>query len=481
MSDTNKSGKIVTGVLWRFGEKVTAQMVSFMVSIVLARLLLPNDYGIVAIVNIFISVAEVFVTSGLGTALIQKKDADETDFSTVFWCNIALSICLYGIVFVLSPLIASFYNIPSLTAVLRVFSLRLPISAINSIQNAYVSRKMDFKKFFFATLIGTIISAIVGIAMAYKGFGVWALVAQYLTNSTIDTMALFGIVNWRPQLKFSLKRAKPLVSYGWKVLATDLLGVIFNQLNALIIGKEYTSEDLAYYTQGKKIPDLINSNIGSTLCAVLFPAMSLSNDKEEIKKIRRKSLKMMEYVMFPLMFGLISVADKVILVLMTEKWMFTVPYVRIACLSAINGTLGTTLIQEVKAIGRSDITLKIELIKKPIFFVIAIIAMKIGVMAIAWTLVIDEIIAFCFNVYPVKKYIGFNFKMHLQDALPSLMSAIVMATVVICVGFLVENTLIALIMQVFIGGVVYVALSIITKNESFGYLKELVTCKFKRG
>ena len=145
MSDTNKGSKIVTGVLWRFGEKVTAQMVSFMVSIVLARLLLPNDYGIVAIVNIFISVAEVFVTSGLGTALIQKKDADETDFSTVFWCNIALSICLYGIVFVLSPFIASFYNIPSLNAVLRVFSLRLPISAINSIQNAYVSRKMDFK------------------------------------------------------------------------------------------------------------------------------------------------------------------------------------------------------------------------------------------------------------------------------------------------------------------------------------------------
>ena len=406
MSETNRGSKIVTGVLWRFGEKVTAQMVSFMVSIVLARLLLPNDYGIVAIVNIFISIAEVFVTSGLGTALIQKKDADETDFSTVFWCNIALSICLYVIVFVLSPLIASFYNILSLTAVLRVFSLRLPISAINSIQNAYVSRKMDFKKFFFATLIGTIISAIVGIAMAYKGFGVWALV-----------------------------------------------------------------------TQGKKIPDLINSNIGSTLCAVLFPAMSLSNDKEEIKHIRRKSLKMIEYVMFPLMLGLIVVADKMILVLMTEKWMFAVPYVRITCLSAIIGTLGTTLIQEVKAIGRSDITLKMELIKKPIFLLIAIVAMKFGVMAIAWTLVIDETLAFCFNVYPVRKYIGFDFKMHLTDAIAPLVMSLIMALVVYSVGTLISNILLSLIVQVVLGAGVYVGLSLLTKNESFMDLMKMLPRK----
>lgn len=474
MSETNRGSKIVTGVLWRFGEKITAQMVSFVVSIILARLLLPSDYGVVAIVNIFISIAEVFVTSGLGTALIQKKDADETDFSTVFWCNMALSVGLYVIVFLLSPLIASFYNIPSLTAVLRVFGLRLPISAINSIQNAYVSRKMDFKKFFFATLIGTIISAIVGIVMAYKGFGVWALVTQYLTNSTIDTIALFATVNWRPKLKFSLKRAQPLISYGWKVLATDLFGVIFNQLNAIIIGKKYTSEDLAYYTQGKKVPDLINNNIGSTLCAVLFPAMSLSNDKEEIRKIRRKSLKMIEYVMFPLMFGLIAVADNMVLVLMTEKWRFAVPYVRIACLSAIVGILGTTLIQEVKAIGRSDITLKMELIKKPIFLGIAIIAMKFGVMAIAWTLVIDEILAFCFNVCPVRKYIGFDFKIYLSDAIAPLVMSLIMLFVVYGIGTFISNALLSLVVQAFSGVVIYMGLSLLTKNESFMYILKML-------
>lgn len=477
MSENNSGKKIVSGMFWRFGEKITAQIVSLVVSIVLARLLMPDDYGVVAIVNIFITIAEIFVTSGLGTSLIQKKDADETDFSTVFWCNLVMSLLLYVIVYFLAPVIAGFYDMPILVPVLRVFSLRLPISAVNSIQNAYVSRQMAFKKFFFATLIGTVVSAIVGIIMAYRGYGVWALVTQYLTNSIIDTLVLFAIINWRPQFVFSIKKAKPLVNYGWKILATDLIGVIFNQLNSFIIGKKYTSSDLAYYTQGKKFPDLINNNITSTLCAVLFPAMALSPDKESIKIIRRKSLKMMEYVLFPLMFGLIAVADKMIIVLMTDKWNFAVIYVRISCIAAVIGVLGTTLIQEVKAIGRSDITLKMELIKKPIFLIIAIIAMQYGVNAIAWTLVINEIIAFGFNVYPVRKYIGFDFKMHFLDAIPPLIMSMIMVCVVYLIGLLINNNLICLIVQVLGGIVVYVGLSIITKNESFNYLKRMILSK----
>lgn len=480
MAEKNSSSKIVTGMIWRFGEKITAQVVSFVVSIVLARLLLPNDYGVVAIVNVFIAIVEIFVTSGLGTSLIQKKDADDIDFSTVFWCNIVLSVGLYIIVFFLSPIIASFYDMPLLTPVLRVFSLRLPISAVNSIQNAYVSRKMDFRKFFFATLIGTIISAIVGIIMAYMGFGVWSLIAQYLTNAIIDTIVLFIIIQWRPHLVFSIERARPLIKYGWKILASDLIGTIFNQLNSFIIGKKYTSADLAYYTQGKKIPDLVNNNIGATLNAVLFPAMSLSADKEEIKQIRRKSLMMMEYILFPIMFGIMAIADKMVVVLMTDKWIFAVPYIRITCLSAVIGVLGTTLIQEIKAIGRSDVTLKMELLKKPVFLVIAFVAMHFGVWVIAWTLVINEIIAFCFNVYPVKKYIGFDIKTHIIDALPTLLMSIVMVAMVYGIGLIIKNDLICLMLQVFIGVIVYVGLSIITKNVSFKYLSNIIVNKIRK-
>lgn len=480
MSEVNSGKKIVSGMIWRFGEKITAQLVSFIVSIVLARILMPDDYGIVAIVNVFIVIAEIFVTSGLGTSLIQKKNADDNDFSTIFWCNIALSILLYIIVFFASPVIASFYDIPLLTPVLRVFSIRLPISAINSIQNAYVSKKMDFKKFFFATLIGTIISGVVGITMAYMGFGVWALIAQYLTNSTIDTLVLFIVIKWRPHFYFDFEKAKPLVCYGWKILATDLIGTVFNQINSFIIGKEYTSADLAYYTQGKKIPDLVNNNVSGTLNAVLFPAMSLTDNKEEIIQIRRKSLKMLEYVLFPLMFGMIAVADKMIIVLLTEKWIFAIPYVRITCLDVIIGVLGTTLTQEIKAIGRSDITLKMELIKKPIFVIIIIIAMRFGVMAIAWTLVINEIIAFCLNVYPVKKYIGFDFKMHLSDALSPLIMSGMMTAVVCLIGKLITNNIVCLIVQALVGGIIYIGLSYTTKNESFMYLMKMVLGKVKK-
>ncbi len=481
MSIENEGNKIVSGMLWRFGEKITAQLVSFVVSVVLARLLMPEDYGVVAIVNIFIVIAEIFVTSGLGTSLIQKKDADDIDFSTVFWCNLILSFILYVIVFLLSPIVAEFYSNSLLIPVLRIFGLRLPISAVNSIQNAYVSRKMDFRKFFFATLIGTVISAIVGIIMAYTGFGVWALIAQYLTNSIIDTVVLFIAIKWRPHLVFSIPRAKPLLSYGWKILVTDFIGTVFNQLNAFIIGKAYTSAALAYYTQGKKIPDLVNNNIGATINAVLFPAMSLSTNYDEIKRIRRKSLMMMEYVIFPLMFGMIAVADKMIVVLMTEKWLQAVPYVRITCLAAIIGTLGTTLIQEIKAIGRSDVTLKLELIKKTIFLVIAFVALQFGIKAVAWTLVIDEIIAFCFNVYPVRKYIGFDFLIYLRDALPSLIMSLIMVISVITIGSLIRNDMICLIVQVITGGTVYIVLSIISKNKSFIYLRDILINKIMRG
>lgn len=479
MAENSNGKKIISGMIWRFGEKITAQLVSFIVSIVLARILMPDDYGVVAIVTIFIAIAEIFVTSGLGTSLIQKKDATKRDFSTIFWCNIVMSVVLYGIVFVIAPIIAGFYKMPVLTPVVRVFALRLPISAINSIQNAYVSRNMDFKKFFFATIIGTIISAVVGIVMALKGFGVWALVGQYLTNSTIDTFVLFITIKWRPTLEFSFKEAKPLVSYGWKILATDLLGTIFNQLNSFVIGKRYSSSDLAYYTQGKRIPDLINTNVGATLTAVLFPAMSLTDDKEQIKQIRRKSLKMLEYVMFPLMIGMFAVADKMILVLFTDKWLFAVPYVRIACIDAIIAVFGTTLIQELKAIGRSDVTLRLELVKKPLFLITIFIAMQFNVLAVALTLIVNEIIAFLFNVYPVRKYIGFDFKVHFLDAVPSFLMSLAMAIVVYVIGYLITNDIICLLVQMITGVIVYILLSIMLKNDNFLYIIKMVKSRRK--
>ena len=470
-------GKIVSGMIWRFGEKITAQAVSFLVSVVLARILLPEDYGIIGMVNIFIAIAEVFVTSGLGTALVQKKDATETDFSTVFWCNMALPCVLYAVVFFTAPWVADFYHTPQVTPVLRVLALRLPVNAVNSIQNAWVSRRMDFRKFFFATIIGTVISAVVGIVMALRGFGVWALVTQVLTNSIIDTIVLSLTIGWRPTKAFDKEAAKPLVSYGWKILATDLIGTVFNHLHSLVIGRKYTTEDLAYYTQGMRYPELVNANVSASLASVLFPAMSLSSGLEEIKAIRRKSLKMMEYIVFPVMLGMLTVAEPMITALVTEKWLFSVPYLRVGCIVAMIGVLGATLIQEIKAIGRSDITLKLELVKKPVYLVIVLIAMQYGVDAIAYSLILIEILAFCFNVYPVRKYIGFDFKMHFTDALPPLAMSGVMCAAVWGIGKLIPSAWPCLITQVIVGAGIYVGLSILTKNDSFLYLKNMIQGK----
>ena len=214
---------VVSGLIWTYGERISAQLVSLLVSVILARLLLPKDYGVVTLVLVFINIANVFVSEGFGNSLIQKKDADHLDFSSMFWFSLLVSFVLYFIIFIASPFIASYYKMPLLTPVMRVMAIKVPLASVNTIQKAYISRKMAFKKFFFSTIIGTVISAFVGIFLAYRNFGVWALVAQYLTNSAIDTIALSITSGWKPSFELSLARLRPLVSYGWRILAVGLM------------------------------------------------------------------------------------------------------------------------------------------------------------------------------------------------------------------------------------------------------------------
>ena len=408
--------KTISGLIWRFGERITAQIISFIVSIVLARLLLPEQYGIVAIVTIFINLANVFVTSGLGTSLVQKKDADELDFSTMFWASIILSLILYAIIFNLSPIIAKLYNNELLTMVLRIMGLKLPIAAINSIQQAYVQRKMIFKKFFFSTIIGTIISAFVGIEMALKGCGVWALVGQYLTNSAIDTCVLWITVKWKPSFSFSMKRFKTLFSYGWKIMASSFIGTMFDELRGLIIGARYSSEDLAYNNRGEQIPALLSSNINSTMESVLFSSISkVQDDKIRVKNVVRRLMKISSFIIMPLLFGISAVADSIIKILLTDKWSECIPYLRIVCISQCFGILNTVNLQAIKAIGKSDTTLKLEFVKKPIYLLIILTMLNISPLAICIGNAIYSIIALLINSKPNKKYLDYGLKEQISD------------------------------------------------------------------
>ena len=260
-----KSKNIVSNFIWRFAERCGAQLVSFVVSIVLARILAPEDYGTIALVTVFTAILQVFVDSGLGTALIQKKDADDLDFSSVFYFNFSICLVLYAVMFIVAPYIAIFYEDMTLTSVIRVLSLTIVISGVKGIQQAYVSRNMLFKRFFFSTIGGTIFSAFLGIGLAFSGCGVWALVAQQLSNTMIDTLILWITVKWKPKKEFSWKRLRTLFSYGWKLLVSSLLDTVYNNLRNLIIGKMYSSADLAYYNQGDKFPKIIVTNINITV------------------------------------------------------------------------------------------------------------------------------------------------------------------------------------------------------------------------
>lgn len=295
--------KIFSGLIWKFGERILAQGVSFIVSVILSRLLLPSEYGVVAIVLIFINIANVFVTSGFSTALVQNKNATEIDFSTNFYCSLVMSVIVYAFMFFVSPFIANFYNMPELILIIKVFSLRIPLSAISAIQHAYVERHMLFKRYFFSTLFGTLISGVVGIFLAYIGFGVWALIAQYFTNTIIDILVLLLTIEWRPKLIFSIQSAKSMMGYGSKILLADLSGTFFDQLRALIIGKIYTSSDLAFYNKGNQLPNLITTNISASIMTVLFPAISnINDDNKRVKELTRKSTKTMAYIIMPMLF-----------------------------------------------------------------------------------------------------------------------------------------------------------------------------------
>ncbi len=466
---------VFSNLIWRFAERIGAQLVSFIVSIVIARVIDPDTYGIVALIVVFTAILQVFVDSGLGNALIQKKDADNLDFSTVFYTNIVFCTLLYFILFFCAPLISWFYENSELTPYVRVLGVTILISGVKNVQQAYVSRHMLFKKFFFSTLAGTIIAGIVGITMAYNGEGVWALVAQQLVNLSIDTLVLWITVKWRPSLSFSFGRLKALFSFGWKLLISNLISTIYEELRQLLIGKKYSSADLAYYNQGNKMPDLVVRNVNASIDSVLLPAMSNEqDDKNRVKAMTRKSIKVSVYVMAPLMMGLAFLAEPVIRVLLTEKWLPCVFYLRIFCLTLMFFPIHTANLNAIKALGRSDVYLKLEIIKKIMGLTILFISIQISVKAIAYSLLISELLSQIINTFPNKKLLNYSYWDQIKDIIPSVILAITMGLIIYPFFFLHINVFIQLVLQVFTGMLVYWLGSIFFKLDTYMYLKGII-------
>ena len=413
--------------------------------------------------------------SGLGTALIQKKDADDLDFSSVFYFNFAVCLVLYGVMFVAAPFIAAFYDDATLTPLVRVISLTIVISGVKGIQQSYVSRNMLFKRFFFATLGGTIFSAFLGIGFAYVGFGVWAIVVQQLSNTTIDTLILWLTVKWRPKKMFSWQRLKGLLTFGWKLLASSLLNTVYNNLRSLIIGKLYSSADLAYYNQADKFPNVIVSNINSSIDSVLLPTMaSAQDDHVRVKAMTRRAIKTSTYIMAPLMMGLAFCAEPVVRLVLTDKWLPCVPFLRIFCITYMFYPIHTANLNAINAMGRSDLFLRLEIIKKIMGMTILISTMWFGVTAMAYSLLLSGVLSQIINSWPNWKLLDYGYLEQLKDIVPGIILAVIMGCCVYLISLLGLSSAVTLLIQVPLGAAIYIGASAMLHLESFEYLMGIV-------
>ena len=482
MKKSQQGNSVVGGVIWKFAERIINQGVAFLVSLVLARLLTPEDYGTIALVLVFISLADVFVNSGFATSLIQKKDADDTDFSTMFYCSLVCSIAIYGIFFLCAPFIASFYKNPELTLIVRVFALRIPLSVYFAIQSAWASRNMQFRVFFFSGLFAQIISGALGIAMAFAGFCVWALIAQYFAGTIVNTIVLCFMIPWHPKRLFSFTRAKSLMKYGSRILAADFSGTFFNELRSLIIGRVYTESDLAFYNKGQQLPQLISSNLNTTIMTVLFPAIAnKADDIKEVKAMARKSLQCLSYIVFPVLLGLAAVISPLIDILYTSKWQASAFFGQVYCIGYAIGSLGYVPLQVLKAIGKSGSVLKLEFIKKPVYVILLIIGVYFNVPAIALTMLVFEFYGTTVNLLQLKRHINYGMGEIIKDLLPSFLLAGLMAVSVYFITMIHLSNIVTIALQVIIGAMIYILGSLILKLEGFSFVLDLIKRFLKRG
>lgn len=477
MERNNSKKSISSALVWKLLERFGVQGSQFILQIILARILDPEHYGVLSLMVIFTTLANVFIQRGFNTALIQNKDVTEEDYSSVFWITMGIAAALYVLLYAAAPVIADFYGMPDLVQPFRVLCLVLFPGALNSIQLAKVSRALDFKKVFRSNVAAILVSGIVGIGMAYLGGGLWALVAQYLLNVTIGCMVMWFTVRWRPRFICSLDRVKVLFSYGWKLLVSGLLDTLYQDLRSLVIGKKYDSGTLGFYNRGKQFPQFIINAVNTAVQSVMLPAMSsVQEDKAQVKSMMRNSIMLSSYIIFPMMAGLAAVAEPLVKLLLTEKWLPSVPYMQIYCFTFAFYPVHTCNLQAINAMGRSDIFLKLELIKKSVGLAALALALILfdSPIAIAMTGVVTTFISCFVNAYPNKKLVGYSYLEQMKDILPSMLSALVMCGFVMQIRLLGLGTLTTILIQFLTGIVIYAGLSLILRLKPFGMLVDML-------
>lgn len=479
------SNNIVQAFIWKLLERFGVSGIQFILQLLLARLLSPEDYGILAIMVIFISLATVFIQSGFNTALIQNKDVTDEDYSSVFWVSLSVATFFYLIIYCAAPYIAAFYNTTILILPLRILALILFPGTLNSIQLAKFSREMEFQKVFISSISSTIISGIAGVLIAYLGGGIWALVVQSILNTTISCIVILTISHWYPRFIFNFKRIAILFNYGWKILVSNLLDTLDEHLQNLIVGKKYNNDTLGYYHRGVQLPQFLIQAIVGALQSIMLPAMSAKQDHQnQVKDLAQSSIIISSYIIFPMMAGLASVAEPLVCILLTEKWLPCVPYIQINCFIFAFYSVHVCNLQSINAMGHSDLFLKLEVTKKAyelVFIAIAVFCFD-SPLAIAMTGTLGTWIGWLINAHPNKKLIHYSFREQFHDLMPMMLMTLIMSICVLEIGYYCHiaafSHLLTLLLQVMSGFLIYLILSIIIQPQPYKMLlKWLKRCR----
>ena len=465
------TNRIIFAFLWKLLERCGVQGIGFVMAVVLARLLQPSEYGEIALVLVFVNIANVVVDGGLNTALIQKKDADGLDFSTIFHASVCMALLLYGVIFALAPFIAAFFGNSHMAVLIRVLALSLVFYAVNSLQRAFISRHLLFKQLFKASVVTVVGSGAIGVLLALKGFGVWALVAHHLSSALLVCVVTGVMLRWRPTLHFSFVRFRQLFDYGWKIFVSNLLISLFVNIRGLVIGKLYAPAALAFFDRGKQLPSLIMENLNTSLQTVLFPAFSAEQEhRDKLCAMVSRSIKTSSLLVFPIMVWLFVVAEPLIRLLLTDKWLPAVPFVRIFCLSYMLMPLQTANLEAIKSMGRSDVFLRLELVKKVLEVSILVATACVSVYAIAWGVVAYNSICLFLNLHPRKRLLGYALLKQLCDVWPPLAASLVMGCLIYAFSWLPLPCLPMLLLQTCVGGMTYLLICHFSHMESFRYV-----------
>ena len=480
----NAKNTVLKSLIFKFIERVGVKLIALVISIVLARLLEPKTFGLLAILTVFVNLCQVFVQGGLNVALIQTPKIEKKDYSTVFWISLLIAVVLWLILFISAPLISYYYNTNELIQPLRVLAISLLFGAFNSVQTAQLSRNMSFGVQLICNLITTLIAGIIGIIMAYLGYGLWALVSYHLLSQVILCFAMLFAAKWRPRFEFSVPRARELVKYGWKIMFSNVFYSLYTDIRSLIIAKEFSTESLAYYDRGIQLPSTVSNNLDSAIQSVMLPALSKQQDNTHIIKEKlRKIVQISTFLITPLMFGIAAISEEFVYIFLSSKWKESIPYIIVFSIGYVFLPVSSSCNVAIKAIGRSDVYGKNQAIRIIVMIIILIISVFVfhDVFSIAIGYSLSLFTEMIIAIFPANKYIGYRYKDVLADVFENIFPALIMGVIVYALGYIRITYSLRLLLKIIVGILSYLGVCHVMKNRNMDYVASLAKKMLHKG